>query len=92
MPVTVPSRTPLSSSSCRKNLALAPPGCIKGSVAACGTLVLQVVVPSKLVCDPVRGRRDDDEGEMNTVDETCDRRFGVVSKAGFHHSWMCSMI
>ena len=34
---------------------------------ACGTLVL---VLSILVCDPVRGRGDD-EGEMNTGDENC---------------------
>ena len=64
-------RTPLSS--CRKYLALALRGdgdrCLEGSVAACGTIVF---VPSKLVCDPVRGRRDD-EGEMNAGDENCVR-------------------
>jgi hypothetical protein len=63
-------RTPLSS--CSKNLPLAPLGdgdrCIEGSDAACGTLVL---VPSKLVCDPLRGR--DDEGEMIAVGEKCGR-------------------
>ena len=66
-------RTPLSS--CRKNLALAPCGdgdrCIEGSVVVCGTLllILRVVLPSRLFCNPVvRGRRDD-EGEMNAGDE-----------------------
>ena len=65
-------RTPLSS--CRKYLglvALCGDGdshrCLEGSVATCGTIVF---VPSKLVCDPVRGRRDD-EGEMNVGDENC---------------------
>ena len=64
------TRTPLSS--CRKYLALAPCGDgdrgIQGSVAACGTLVL---VPSRLVCNPVRGGRDDDGVEMNVRDENC---------------------
>ena len=64
-------RTPLSS--CHKYLALALRGdgdrCLEGSVAACGTIVS---VPSKLVCDQVRGRRDD-EGEMNAGDENCSR-------------------
>ena len=67
-------RIPLSS--CRKYLALAPRGdgdrCLEGSVAASGTSVL---VPSRLVCDPVKGRRDD-EGVMNAGDENC----GVESK------------
>jgi hypothetical protein len=64
-------RIPLSS--CRQYLALAPRGdgdrCPEGSVAACGTSVL---VPSRLVCDPVKGRRDD-EGVMNAGDENCGR-------------------
>ena len=65
-------RTPLSS--CSKNLALASLGdgdsdrCVEGSVAVCG---IPVLVSSKLVCDPLRGR--DDEGEMNAVDEKCGR-------------------
>lgn len=65
-------RTPLSSCS-SKNLALASRGdgdcCINGSVAACGDVTL---VPSKLVCDPVRGRRGD-EGGMKVGDENCGR-------------------
>jgi len=64
-------RTPLSS--CSINLALAPRGdsdrCIEGSVAACGTIV---PVPSSLVCDPTRGKGDD-EGEINAVDGNCGR-------------------
>ena len=57
-------RTPLSW--CRKILALAPceddDCCIEGSerIVACGTLVF--VLPSRLVCDPVKGRLGD-EGE-----------------------------
>jgi hypothetical protein len=63
-------RTPLSS--CHKNLTLASRGdggrSTKGSVRACasGTVAL---VPSRLVCDPVRGRRDG--GEMIAGDEVC---------------------
>ena len=54
---------------------MAPQGddrCIKDSISACGTVNL---VPSKLVCNPERGR-DDGEGEMNTGDENCGRRSG----------------
>jgi hypothetical protein len=43
--------------------------CIKGSVSACGTVVL---VPSRLLCDPVRGGRDD-EGEMRNAGEGASR-------------------
>jgi hypothetical protein len=64
-------RTPLSS--CHKNLALASRGdgdrCIIGSVAVCGAVFF---VPSRLVCDPVGGRRDD-EGETTAGDENCAR-------------------
>ena len=65
-------RTPLSS--CIKNLAFASLGdgdsdrCVESSVADCGTSVL---VLSKLVCDPLRGR--DDEREVNAVDGKCGR-------------------
>ena len=66
-------RTPLSS--CRKYLVLARGDgdrCLEGSVATRGTSVSIPGVPSRLVCDPVRGRRDD-EGEMNAGDEICGR-------------------
>ena len=66
-------RTPLSS--CHTNLAFVLCGdgdrCIIGSVVASGTLGLAM---SRLVCDPVRGRRgDSDEGEMNAGDENWGR-------------------
>ena len=72
-------RTPLSS--CRKTLTLVSCGgdsCVKGSVVACGILVL---VPSRLVCDGVRGRGDD-EGGMIAGDESCGRvkgKCGILS-------------
>jgi hypothetical protein len=54
-------RTPLSS--CSKIR------CIKDSVSSCGTVIF---VPSRLVCDSLRARRDDEE-EISTGDEISGR-------------------
>ena len=66
-------RAPLSL--CRKNLALARRGdgdrCLKGSVVACGTVVL---IPSGLVSNPVRGRGD--EGEISMTDGDASKNCG----------------
>ena len=76
-------RTPLTS--CRKYLVL-PVGlrgdgdrCLKGSVAACRT---SVFLPLRLICDPVRGRRDKSSGEMNAGDENCGSAGGSGAKGG----------
>ena len=52
--------------------------CLKVSVAACRT---SVFLPSGLVCDPVRGRRDN-SGEMNAGDENCGSAGGSGAKGG----------